>query len=207
MAPIKCFLLVPTEKCRRYLRRYSRGYGEPSVCKINGSYHNAMTFFEEIREIKGAEAWEKIGGSADPPRWDPRWPIRCECGYLFGTADEFQVFDEHLWKRTDTGEEMTLRDAPDGAMWDAYWFHEQKEWCGEDGLSIICKVPFGHEWMIDGKASNCTMPGDTVHRCWVRHGVPPNLTVDKNGKTCKAGAGSIQAPKWHGFLRNGMLVP
>jgi hypothetical protein len=32
------------------------------------------------------------------------------------------------------------------------------------------------------------------------------LTVDKNGDTCAAGAGSILTPAWHGFLRNGELV-
>jgi hypothetical protein len=40
----------------------------------------------------------------------------------------------------------------------------------------------------------------------VRHGTPPDVTVDKNGLTCNAGGGSIQVPGWHGFLRNGELV-
>lgn len=44
------------------------------------------------------------------------------------------------------------------------------------------------------------------HKCWVREGVPPRLTVGKNGVTCGAGAGSILTPKWHGFLRDGKLV-
>ena len=51
------------------------------------------------------------------------------------------------------------------------------------------------------------MPGDDVHRCWVRHGRPEDgtLHVDKNGQTCAAGAGSIQTHNWHGFLHNGVL--
>jgi hypothetical protein len=56
------------------------------------------------------------------------------------------------------------------------------------------------------RASNCTMPNDMLHRCWVRHGNPPMITVDKNGPTCGAGAGSILSGNWHGFLRNGELV-
>jgi len=59
--------------------------------------------------------------------------------------------------------------------------------------------------MIDSRASNCTLPDDNVHKCWVRHGEAPNFTVDKNGATCAAGAGSIQTSNWHGFLRNGVF--
>ena len=46
------------------------------------------------------------------------------------------------------------------------------------------------------------------HKCWVRHGDPRTgiVTVDKNGVTCGAGAGSIATRGWHGFLREGMLV-
>lgn len=100
---------------------------------------------------------------------------------------------------------MTLREAPDGAMWDAFWLHGVPSWCGDDGRAIICRVPNGHDWQIDGPASNCTRPNE-AHHCWVRHGEPPNLTVDKNGNTCAAGAGSILTKDWHGFLRNGYLV-
>jgi hypothetical protein len=61
-------------------------------------------------------------------------------------------------------------------------------------------------WNIDSRAHNCTMPADFDHRCWVRHGEPPAITVDKNGLTCAAGAGSIQSGGYHGFLRDGRLV-
>lgn len=76
---------------------------------------------------------------------------------------------------------------------------------GADGHCYVCRMPGGHDWMIDGRASNCTMPEDKEHKCWVRKGVAPNFTVGKEGKTCAAGAGSIQVPGWHGFLRNGVL--
>lgn len=71
-------------------------------------------------------------------------------------------------------------------------------------LTVVC--PNGAEWTIDSRASNCTLPYDYEHRCWVRHGDPPNVTVDKNGLTCAAGGGSIQAGDYHGFLQNGVLT-
>jgi len=67
-------------------------------------------------------------------------------------------------------------------------------------------LPNDHWWDIDGRASNCTLKDDKAHRCWVRHGEPPTITVDKNGLTCSAGAGSIQADDYHGFLQNGSLT-
>lgn len=71
-------------------------------------------------------------------------------------------------------------------------------------LIVIC--PNGGTWNVDSRASNCTMPYDYEHRCWIRHGIPPNVTVDKNGNTCQAGAGSIKCGDYHGFLRNGVLT-
>jgi hypothetical protein len=44
------------------------------------------------------------------------------------------------------------------------------------------------------------------HKCWIRHGTPPKIHVDKAGVTCGAGAGSIAYPGWHGFLRKGRLI-
>jgi hypothetical protein len=102
-----------------------------------------------------------------------------------------------LYRRVDTGEVMAFRDAPPGAM-------VQFDW----GLTV--KLPNGRSWNIDGEASNCDRKGDKSHRCWCRHGTPPNLTVDKTpesgGSTCGAGGGSIQAGDYHGFLRNGVLT-
>ncbi|MDE2103380.1 MAG: hypothetical protein KGL39_39430 [Patescibacteria group bacterium] len=160
----------------------------------------------------------------EPPRVeksDPRWPVKCDhCDYIFTEDETHQSWTERLYQRSDNGELTTIRDAPVGAMWDAWWMCRigarlSEVWRGEDGRCIVVKCPPapGHEWMVDSRASNCTLPDDNVHRCWIRHGEPPNLTVDKNGTTCQAGAGSIliwnkdkTAYAWHGFLRNGELV-
>lgn len=74
-----------------------------------------------------------------------------------------------------------------------------------DGPALWVQTP-GGGWCIDSRASNCTMPYDYDHRCWVRHGEPPAITVDKAGVTCQAGAGSIQCGSYHGFLRDGALT-
>lgn len=138
-------------------------------------------------------------------------PIRC---FLLEPTDQWQDWtsldgrtsgSNRLYRRSDTGELTTIPDAPVGAIWDATWYHEYPQLCGPDGRAYICRTP-GGEWHIDSRASNCTMTDDDVHRCWVRHGEAPNLTVDKNGVTCSAGAGSIQCGAYHGFLRDGYLT-
>lgn len=110
-----------------------------------------------------------------------------------------------------------LPTAPAGAMWYATWYDELRypQEPGSPYLAgrpddgwLVVRLPNGHDWMPDMRASNCSMPADNDHRCWVRHGLPPNVTVDKAGaRTCAAGAGSIGSGSYHGFLRGGQLVP
>src|ERR1051326_3854087 len=93
--------------------------------------------------------------------------------------------DTELFRRTDTGELMRLGNAPVGAMWYADWMIGRVKddpgwrwWRGPDGRCLVVRLPGGHDWLVDGRCSNCTLPEDNVHKCWVRHGVPPNVTVD-----------------------------
>lgn len=97
---------------------------------------------------------------------------------------------------------------------DMYWStcYRDKEghvecphWDNCTGQHLYVVLPNGITWDVDGRANNCTMKADRLHRCWVRTGEPPNVTVGKNGFTCSAGAGSIQAGDYHGFLKNGEL--
>ena len=130
-----------------------------------------------------------------------------ETGVLGGGGQE--------WRRVDNGEIKTFNDwnkAP-GAMWDQWWYEDFRK--GPDGLHLAVICPDGGHWDIDGSASNCTWEEDTgkpdysqrEHHCWIRHGTPPMLTVDKNGKTCRAGAGSIGSRNgYHGFLQNGVFT-
>lgn len=86
-------------------------------------------------------------------------------------------------------------------------------WDNQPGPSLCVVLPDMHIWNIDSRASNCDMKNDRLHRCWVREGVAPNITVSKRGVSCKAGAGSILThdhkgkASFHGFLRNGYLKP
>lgn len=196
--PLRCFFLKPTDRMQLWLRRYDSNDGN---CPA-GSYHDARVLLKIVPVILNERGC--IGEQPHPDHASPLWPKTCVCGYEFRPHHNWQVIPERIYRRNDTGSETTLRDAPPGAIWNADWYPD--EWKGPDGLALIARCPDGQDWFIDGRASNCTMPGDKIHKCWCRHGAPPDLTVDKNGNTCNAGAGSIQTRNWHGFLRGGFFV-
>lgn len=103
------------------------------------------------------------------------------------------------------GKRLNLDDLPIGAMYFADWYSRK----GPDGHHLIVKTP-GGLWHVDNRANNCTRLSDDLHYCWVRHGVPPVITVDKDGDTCGCGCSIGQGPgyrHYHGFLRDGILVP
>lgn len=195
----KCFFLTPTHRAILELRRYSS-----TKCPTPHGYHNATTNLGEVSTDYSGEA---------PPREYPKWPRACECGYVFLDTDQWQQNKHTLYERSDGGAPTTLGEAPPGAMWYADWLlirdpapGLENYNRGPDGHCLMVRCPDGHDWCVDGQCNNCTMPTDYVHKCWVRHGTPPDITVDKNGNTCAAGAGSIQTRSWHGFLRNGVLA-
>lgn len=196
---VECFWLEPTARARVSLRRYAAD----STCPRRG-YHDAKVEVgvrEDLVDEEGVVHSPLAATYAE----DPRWPTLCACGYVFGEDDERQAFTERLYRRDDTGDETTLREAPPGAMWDAVWL----PWKGPDGRCLVVKCPDGFDWVIDGVASNCTSREDKGHRCWLRTGTPPRITVGKNApgqRTCGAGAGSIGTPGYHGFLRDGRFT-
>jgi len=197
---VRAFLIEATGQARIYLRRNS-AWGDA------GSYHNAMNEIGVAQITFDADGnWSEPIAKEQPPHDDPRWPAVADDGYVFQDFDHWQVFMDRIYRRADNGELTTLRTAPEGAIWRAEWCEDTPGWCGADGRCYVAKCPGGGDWMIDGRASNCTMKDDNVHKCWVRHGEAPNFTVDKNGVSCQAGAGSIQTHNWHGFLRNGEFV-
>lgn len=212
---VACFMLDFANEAEWGLRRYT-DYKDASlpICPRDGgrwnTSHGALLILGRHPAVIVTDSDGRVTMAVDsrtaqiewPADDDPRWPTHCECGFAFRDTDAHQRWTEMLYRRRDTGELTTLRNAPDGAMWDAMWY----PWKGPDGRSLVTKCPGGSEWMIDGRASNCTLPNDDVHRCWIRHGEPPRLTVDKNGLTCAAGAGSIQAGNYHGFLRDGVFT-
>ena len=201
------FLLEPRPIAEASLRRYAPS--TRGTCPKNG-YHDASTPIGDVAcrlELRSNnyKVW-KFEGDAMPPRDDPRWPKTCACGYTFVDTDEWQLFHEPLYRRVDGTDDRVsvLRPAP-GAMWFSESCFCQHDPPCESHLMAVCPGA-NYAWDIDSRAANCTKPEDRTHRCWVRHGEPPNVTVDKNGSTCEAGAGSIVVGAYHGFLRNGRFT-
>lgn len=123
-----------------------------------------------------------------------------------GSGKSLGISEEPVYIREDTGAELFLRDAPVGSIYYADWYDDlfvpQK-------AHVVCVETPGGVWIVDSQASNCGIPEDhrqEHHHCWIIEGEIPYITVTKNGKTCSAGAGSIQCGNWHGFLKNGYLV-
>lgn len=201
---VKCFWLEPTNTVARSLRRYVSHGGDN--CPVNG-YHDASVRIEDCAAERNENGFIS-DGNLDAVIGDSRWPVACACGYQFQVADQHQLSQHLLYSRSDSGELVTIREAPPGAMWDAWWYADVVK--GDDGMCVVVKLPNGREWVIDSQCSNCTMPEDhkqEKHHCWVRRGTVPNITVGKDGPTCSAGAGSIQAGDYHGFLINGEFQP
>lgn len=216
---VQTFWLEPTDQVAVGLRRYKSSEGGGFDCPHG--YHSALAYTgvepASFRDTEYSRRVLEIRPEA--PHDDNRWPTTCEhCDYAFTPDDHWQDWQELIWRRTDTGELRVLHtNAPAdsigvpaaevGACWDAYWIPEN--WRkNPDGIYLMVRLPDLHDWAVDSRASNCGSPDDDVHQCWVRHGDPREckVTVDKNGNTCSAGAGSIASPNWHGFLRGGQLV-
>jgi hypothetical protein len=187
---VECFFAIETGDARRALRRYRSS--SDHKCSNRFGYHNAEVFLDEIP----AELDERgyLDCTKEWPHDDSRWPTHCECGYAFQPDDRWQL-NADLYYRAPDGSRFTLREAPIGAIWDAWWFRGSRELkpervkgrCGPDGRSLVVMLPNRIEWFIDGPSTN----GDG----WTRTGAVPKITV----------APSILARDYHGFLNNGVL--
>lgn len=197
MSAVTCFWIQPVDFVKRSLRRFSfSDRSRPGLPPIGScpstSYHDATIPFD-IAPLPHGRIPVTDDGHDVVPHDDPRWPTKCtECGRAFGGdagAEPFQLFVERLFERPDTGERFTLRDAPPGAMFDDDTHHEN--WTGPDGLSLTVKLPSGGPfdwWCVDG-------PSKDGGR-WTRTGAIPKVTANP----------SILTPRYHGWLRDGMLV-
>lgn len=214
MDPVQVFWCEPSGKVRRFFGCY-----EVADTCTGGGYCQAQRLIDEVdaewEEHEDGKKYRKRYDEAAYP-WDA-FPRVCDrCGREFQNPTRQIFVDEIFVVKTGTraGELFARKEAPVGAMWDIEYYRDIPEWCGRDGIALTVVVP-GGEWHVDGRANNCTMPSDSVHRCWVRHGDPRQgyVHVDKDGTpehpTCQAGAGSIwmRSPDgWHGFLHRGYLV-
>lgn len=171
-------------------------------------YHNASKPLKDSKMMND----QIVGGTLDQHQDRSEWPTKCDgCGepvpeghFLnhdgkFEERPQYQVFHRTLWS-------SGLDHLEPGDLW--YSTSHVRTWDNDNDPRghLFCMLPNGHTWDIDSRASNCTRKDDRTHRCWIRHGEPPNVHVDKNGDTCSAGAGSILVEGWHGFLHNGELI-
>jgi hypothetical protein len=201
----KVFFLSDTSMVRRYLRRYSTRRTE-KACAC-GSYCDAMNCIGDFMLPADANGRMPVVRAVQSPSdyvGNENWPTFAPCGYMFDPEDEWQVFERLLYLRPDNSL-VTWEDALPGAVRNCWWMPKGRR--DDEGRFLEVKLPTGHTWNPQARASNCTMPDDHTHRCWVQHGRPEDgtLHVDKVGLTCAAGAGSIVVPGWHGFLHNGEL--
>lgn len=166
-------------------------------CSGGGGFHIA-------RQPVGAPV--PADQEADLPELVGGWDGNCErCGLAIP------------WEQgvRPSGAVLTVYDTPSGKLepgclyW-ADWLDQEGRcfygWTNCDGRHLHGVLPNGHYWDIDARAANCGSPTDSTHRCWVRHGEPPTVHVDKYGHTCTAGAGSIIGGDYHGFLHQGVFT-
>lgn len=219
MTPIQCFMIHPTERCYRWLRRYvaSQSDNRCPAMEGEGSYHQNLVRIEDgdvkvendgnHEGIYGGE--RKIYSTAPPtwPRTDERWPRACRCGYEFQEADPRQLFWQVIY-RDDAGDEYTLHtvlgneggivSAPAGAMWYADWW-PIKPGESPDGRALVVRCPRWpdgrgtSDWMPDGPSLSNPAPA------WKRTGVPPNVTATPSI--------FVSPPSgFHGWLKDGVLT-
>lgn len=180
-----------------------RIWNEPKCPSGLFEYHRA-----ELKQHSGLSQEEahKLMGIPDvddPIRQDPRINTCQRCGATAPPDPKGISAGAPAVYNTASG-----RPEPGDLFW-CDWYPCNKGgkciygWTNCDGKHLMAILPNGYHWDIDSRASNCTMPDDTTHRCWIRKGTPPDVHVDKSGLTCAAGAGSIAVPGYHGFLHNG----
>lgn len=227
-ARVRCYLLEPTPLERVSMRVLD--YRDGVVCPKGGSHRGELVLgdFRSADRVGDEYVWPV----AHPADGDPRWPKACEkCGQAFGADAHRGLSSERIFTRTDTRAIVTLDDTTPGAVWRAPWYEDSPEYRGPDGRCYVVKLPDGHDWIIDSRASNCDSPcrqckrfyrdhykklagvcgtfeDARPHKCWVRAGTAPafNVTKGKKGESCTAGGGSIKTSKYHGHFRNGELV-
>lgn len=184
---IQCFMIEPVQREKYALRRYGEHWidEQPGIrmrfsppCAGRLGFHNANVFLGErplsIEHGSGSDSW---------PHDDPRWPTICEsCSYEFLPEDQWQLWTEQIYRDPRNGQEMTLREAPAGAMWWWPYLHDKPE-----------------VWLIlpNGAGFFCVAQQAKGGGYWTCTGTAPAITLTP----------SINAEGvWHGFLTNGELV-
>lgn len=185
--PWTCFLLEPTDRASLSLRRFTWAAQGRCPAQPHDYGHDASALIGIAPLVLTDKGY--IEALTPPALSDPRWPLRCGCGYAFQENDEKQLNQKPLYRAPD-GQEYTIypKDAPIGAMWNATWFiHDGDGWVGPDGRCLIVRLPDGTDWVIDGPSRS------GGH--WTRTGIAPQITARP----------SIASTRYHGWLTDGVL--
>lgn len=190
---IRCFLLEPTGRAVRKLRRFR--WSSDGPCVGRDARPGAYSYCDAFEPLDVVDGTEHVNGDSWPHD-DPRWPTKCRsCGRQFTAADEWQLWTEREMRRSDTGALTTIRDADPGAMWFADWLAEAG--AGADHTArragqahLIVKTPAG-DWDIDGPSSN--------GNGWTREGTAPAITA-------RPSIGIGTPFRYHAWLTAGELV-
>jgi hypothetical protein len=225
MSDIQCFLLEDTGRENHYLRRYAQMDGG---CCGGAGYHSSMLFTRLLGEGEAPRT------TPEDPRWPVKCE-RCDYTFtgedarqdftqkVFRRADTGEQMELRaapvgaMWFNAWM-EQWPQRCGPDGRYLvvrtpGGDWEVDSR--CSNcDSPCSGCGQPYhAHA----GGLCRLLAPGEAYdrekhyyrdarpHKCWVRHGAAPDITVDKAGVTCGAGAGSIMCGNYHGFLRGGRL--
>lgn len=204
------FWMEPVGRVRIALRRY-RSSHESHGWTCEGGWHEAVVWTgEEEPEVRDDSGIRRSTVALPPPE-DPRWPVECDggCGYRFSDQDRYQLFEESLYRRTDTGELRVLHptmlppgvpSAGPGAMWDARWMGGP----GPDGICLMVRCPRGdgtdgplNDWPVDRPPSGGGLP-------WDRTGDPRAADVTAHPSIAIGLPG--RPGFYHGWLQGGVLT-
>lgn len=193
MAAVRCFLLTPTDRVARWLRRSTSALAVGvRLCEPAG-VHEAATRIEDGPLVLGE------GGAigTEPLNWppeDPRWPKKCRhCDHAFPGLRGGQLLYHRLYRTPEWNLVVTcpapppgINAAPVGAMWFSEW-QGNRGFQGPDGRCLCLMTPEG-EWCIDAPGSD--------RSTWTRTGTPPDVTVTP----------SVRFDRWRGKVENGFLI-
>jgi hypothetical protein len=204
-----CVLLTPTGMRLHSLRRYKSG---DVKCDASGmGYHDAAVVLGETTEENPATPhddprWPKACACGYVFADDDNWQDNCmrlfqrpdgsKAVLRSHRSDGFALRPGDMWD-ADWNKDVPEWVGPDGRSLNVVT-PDGWQWCIDSRASNCdspcrhCGVPF-----TSHKQEACSNPGDgqnawtkgayqdaRPHKCWVRHGEPPNLTVDKAGVTC-----------------------
>jgi hypothetical protein len=233
MSAIKCFFVQRINRFQAVLNRYGEISGDAACLKRKSEapfdMHEGNTALDESHERPAFP-------DDDDPRWPTRCDY-CEGIFNAATSNRSMTtqhfyrdpLSEQIYKtplpvgamffaepgesycKGFDGRTLVVMIPDTRCKSGAFGWHVDSQASNCPEPCETCGVPYNQHWQRYAESEfKCRyVPRDKgAHRCWCRHGEPPLVTVNKSGPTCSAGAGSIISPSgWHGFLRNGELVP